>query len=167
MNYPGSLDESYEEPPHHSSQEPSPLDRIYRAAKQKELEKQQQQNLQRQQQQSNNRQEEGQSQRSMFPQMISDFYPTNVPPPPEHLVRKIVPASSESSTKHQVDHAAANIICRQCNERGHHVKNCPQVTCHNCKLKGNPALETFLIARSIQLQNWGFLTRVLNFSIFA
>ena len=76
----------------------------------------------------------------MFPKMITDFYSTNVPPPPEHLVRKIVPASSEIPTLHQVD---ANIICRQCNEHGHHMKNCSQVTCHKCKLKGNSAPETF------------------------
>ena len=74
--------------------------------------------------------------------MITDFYSTKVPPPPEHLVRKIVPASSESSTLHQVD---ANIICRQCNEHGHHMKNCSQVTCHKCKLKGNSATEMFCL----------------------
>jgi hypothetical protein len=136
--YRPTQEESYQEPPNRSSQEPSPLDRIYRAQKeaQKELEKQQQQkelelqqqqqqqnqqrrpqqsnqqqqqSQQRRQQQSNNRQKEEQKQRNMFPKIIPDFYSTNVPTPPTHLVRKmndlsdrLYKASSESSTLHQV-----------------------------------------------------------------
>ena len=71
--------------------------------------------------------------------MISDFYSTKVPPPPEHLVRKIVPASSESSTSAYPQRQQP--ICRRCKEPGHVVKNCPTVTCFKCKQLGHMTLD--------------------------
>ena len=56
----------------------------------------------------------------MFPKMISDFYSTKVPPPPEHLVRKIVPASSESSTSAYPQRQQP--ICRRC--KGQLISEC-------------------------------------------
>ena len=72
----------------------NPLDRIYKASKQKEVELQQAQ-IPSNHTTSEIRHTDEQESRSMFPRMIKSFYGKDLPAPPVHLVQKAVENRSE------------------------------------------------------------------------
>ena len=72
----------------------NPLDRIYKASKQKEVEQHQAQ-IPSNHTTSEIRPTDKQESRSMFPRMIKSYYDQDLPAPPVHLVKKNVEHRSE------------------------------------------------------------------------